>query len=223
MATPTAFSTPKARRTYLTGNWSGPSPFSYPHYAKLTWIYELPIGNQGLIRVPGVPGRILGGWQLTGNHQFRSGNPIAVGSGNISSPIFNGTIRPDLIAGQTIVSNSSAPINFRGIAGGVTYLNRAAFAEQPKTGNNIVGRVGTLGPLLPNIRGPHLVTEDLGIWKAFKFAESRSMEIRGTFLNPFNRVGRGDPVTNLASPFFGQITGSQLGGRNIELAARFVF
>ncbi len=197
--------------------------FSFPHYAKLTWIYELPIGNKGLIRVPGVAGRILGGWQLTGNHQFRSGNPLGIGSGNISSPIFNGSVRPDLVSGQTIVSNSDAPKNFRGIAGGVTYLNRAAFAEQPKSGNNVVGRLGTLGPLLPNIRGPHLVTEDLGIWKAFKFAESRSMEIRGTFLNPFNRVGRGDPVTNLASPFFGQITGAQLGGRNIELAARFVF
>ncbi len=197
--------------------------FSFPHYAKLTWIYEIPVGNGKLVNVPGLAGRLLGGWQLTGVHQFRSGSPLGIGSSNISSPIGNGDIRPDLVSGQTIVSNSGAEKQFRGIVGGATYLNRAAFAEQPKTGNNVVTRIGTLGPLLPNIRGPHFIGEDLGIWKSFKFDEARALEIRGTFLNPFNRVGRGNPVTNLASPFFGQITGSQQGGRNIELSARFVF
>ena len=57
----------------------------------------------------------------------------------------------------------------------------------------------------------------------FRFAESRSFELRATFLNPFNRHGRGDPITNITDPNFGQITGAQIGGRNIELAARITF
>jgi len=76
---------------------------------------------------------------------------------------------------------------------------------------------------LPNIRDRHLVSEDLSLYKAFKFDEVRSVELRGTFLNPFNRVGRGGLVTNITSPFFGQFTGQQLGGRNIELALRVTF
>jgi hypothetical protein len=42
-------------------------------------------------------------------------------------------------------------------------------------------------------------------------------------LNPFNRHGRGNPVTNFSDPFFGQITGQQVGPRNIELSARITF
>ncbi|MCC6538275.1 MAG: TonB-dependent receptor [Bryobacterales bacterium] len=200
------------------------SAFNFPHYAKLTWIYELPIGNSAFLRVPGLAGRILGGWQLTGNHQFRSGAPLGISSSSISSPIFNGTVRPDLVLGQTIVSNPNAQKMFGG-NGPDVYLNRAAFAEQPKTGNNVVSRLGTAPPLLPNIRGPHFVGEDLGISKAFKIDPEgvRSVELRGTFINPFNRVGRGNPVTNLADPNFGKILGAQQGGRNIEIALRLTF
>ncbi len=214
-----------AQDVYNRGLERAITAFSFPHYAKLTWIYELPIGPDKFLRVPGLAGRLLGGWQVTGNHQFRSGSPLSVGSGTISAPIGNGAIRPDLVLGQTIVSDANAPKIFGGQRTGTpaVYLNRAAFAEQPKTGNNVVTRIGTMGPLLPNIRGPHFIGEDLGIWKAFKMSEIRSLEIRGTFLNPFNRVGRGNPVTDLANPLFGQILGAQQGGRNIELSARFVF
>ena len=65
--------------------------------------------------------------------------------------------------------------------------------------------------------------EDLGLWKLFHFDEKRTLEVRGVFLNPFNRVGRGDPITDFSNPFFGQITGQQRGGRNIELSTRITF
>jgi hypothetical protein len=66
-------------------------------------------------------------------------------------------------------------------------------------------------------------TEDLGLQKVFRFSEEGSFELRGTFLNAFNRHGRGNPITNITDPNFGQITGQQFGGRNIELAARLTF
>jgi hypothetical protein len=197
--------------------------FNVPHFFKLTWIYELPIGAGKPIRLNGVANAILGGWQLTGNHQARSGEALGISTSGFNSPI--GSVRPDLVSGVPIVINSDAPKNFRGISGGVAYLNRDAFANPPvhAGGNNVIVRPGTLGPLLPNVRGPAFYNEDLGLQKTFRFAEQRSIEIRGTFLNPFNRVGRGNPITDLNDPNFGQITGPRFGGRNIELAARITF
>lgn len=196
----------------------------YPHFAKITWIYELPIGPEKALKVGGIAGKIIGGWQLTANHQFRSGSPIAIGTGGISNPT-GSTIRPDLVPGQEIIVNADAPINFRGFSGGTPYLNRAAFANPPvfPGGQNVVTRLGTLGPYLPNIRDRHLVTEDMSIQKAFRVTEERYFEIRATFQNPFNRHGIGGLITNITDPNFGQFTGQQVGPRNIELAARIAF
>jgi len=196
----------------------------YPQFAKVTWIYELPFGPGKWVNISGAAGKILGGWQLTGNHQFRSGGPIAIGTGGIVNPI-GSTMRPDRVQGQDITANSDAPINFRGFTGGTAYLNRAAFTNPPvyAGGQNVTQRLGTVGPYLPNIRDAHFTYEDLGIFKAFQFDEHRSFEIRATFLNPFNRHGRGGLVTNITDPNFGQFTGQQIGGRNIELSARITF
>jgi hypothetical protein len=197
--------------------------FHVPHFAKLTWIYELPIGPGKAIPLSGILNTLLGGWQLTGNHQWRSGDALAISTSGIVSPI--GTVRPDLVTGVDIITNSDAPINFRGISGGTTYLDRAAFANPPvhPGGRNVLTRPGTVGPRLPNVRGPAFYFEDLGMQKTFQFDEHRSFELRGTFLNAFNRHGRGNPITNITDPNFGQITGARFGGRNIELSARIRF
>lgn len=197
--------------------------FNYPQYLKLTWIYDLPIGPNKAINVPGVWGKIVGGWNLTGIHQFRSGDPLGIGVARAVNPL--GASRPDLVLGQQIISDSSAGISFRGFTGGQTYLNSAAFTDPPVQpgGRNIITRLGTLGALLPNIRGPMFHGHDLGVQKQYRWTESRVFEIRANFTNFINRAGRGNPVTSLANPFFGQITGAQVGGRNIELSARITF
>ena len=197
--------------------------FHVPHFFKGTWIYELPIGPDRLIPLRGFAYTLLGGWQVTGVHQIRSGDALSISAAGVQSPI--GAVYPDLVAGVPIVVNSDAPISFRGFAGGTPYLNRDAFANPPvfAGGQNVIMRPGTLGPVLPNIRGPRIWSEDVGIQKIFHFSEQRSFELRGTFLNPLNRAGRGNPITSLGDPNFGQITGARFGGRNIELAARVTF
>ncbi|MBK5290258.1 MAG: TonB-dependent receptor [Acidobacteriia bacterium] len=197
--------------------------FHYPQFFKLTWIYELPIGPGKAINVSGVGGKIIGGWSFTGIHNARSGNPLGIGVSVASNPI-GSTIRPDLVSGQTIINDSNAAVNFRGVAGGATYLNRAAFTDPPvhPGGRNVVTRLGTLGPYLPNIRGPLSHSHDIGVMKSHRFAESVMWEIRGNFINVMNMALRGDPVTSLASPFFGQITGKG-GRRSVELSTRITF
>ena len=72
--------------------------YDYPHFAKVTWIYELPIGPDKALRVGGVAGQIIGGWQLTANHQFRSGSPLSIGTGGITNPT-GAVARPDYVLG----------------------------------------------------------------------------------------------------------------------------
>jgi hypothetical protein len=198
--------------------------YDYPHFAKLTWIYELPIGPDKALRVGGVAGRIIGGWQVTANHQIRSGSPLNISTGGISNPT-GAVARPDYILGQSIISDEDAGINFRGVAGGPAYLNRAAFGNPPvfPGGQNVVQRLGTLGPYLPNIRDRYSISENIGIEKTFRFAETRSVDLRGTFINPFNRHGIGGLITNITDPNFGQFTGQQTGPRNVEIALRIAF
>jgi hypothetical protein len=198
--------------------------YHLPHVAKLSWIYELPIGTNKLVNLSPIVDKFLGGWQLSGIHNWRSGNPVAISTGGINLPTGNAA-RPDLVAGVPIVLNSDAGINFRGVNGGTAYLNRAAFANPPvfAGGQNVVTRLGTVGPYLPNIRDRRLTSFDANISKTFKFDEQRTLELRGTFLNAFNWAGVGGLNANLASPFFGQYTGQQLGPRNIEIALRFTF
>ena len=198
--------------------------YHYPHFAKLSWVYDLPIGANKLVKLNGIADKIVGGWQLSGIHNWRSGNPVAIGTGGINLPTGNAA-RPDLVSGVNIVANADAGINFRGVRDGVAYLNRAAFANPPvfAGGQNVVQRLGTVGPYLPNIRERRQTTFDTTIQKMFKFDEQRSMELRGTFLNAFNWAGVGGLNTDLTSPFFGQFTGQQLGPRNIEIALRFTF
>jgi hypothetical protein len=197
--------------------------YHFPHVAKLSWIYEVPFGAGRAVPLNGIANAILGGWQMSGIHNWRSGNPVAIQTGGISLPTGN-AIRPDYVGGN-IVANADAGINFRGITGAPAYLNRAAFANPPvfAGGQNIVQRLGTVGPYLPNIRDRRLTTFDASIQKQFKFSEERYFELRGTFLNAFNWAGVGGLNTNITSPFFGQYTGQQLGPRNVEIALRFNF
>ena len=190
----------------------------------MTWIYELPIGPNKALRVGGVAGKIIGGWQLTANHQFRSGSPLSISTGGITNPT-GAVARPDYVLGQSIVSNPDAGINFRGFTGGAAYLNRAAFANPPvfPGGQNVIQRLGTLGPFLSTIRDRYSISENIGIEKAFHFDEKRYAELRGTFINPFNRHGIGGLITNITDPNFGQFTGQQTGPRNMELALRIAF
>src|SRR5207247_9560451 len=66
----------------------------FPHFLKLTWIYELPIGPGKAVDVKGVLGRVVGGWTLTGIHDYRSGGTLSVFDSRMNGAGF--PIRPDV-------------------------------------------------------------------------------------------------------------------------------
>jgi hypothetical protein len=196
--------------------WGYAANRHFPHFLKLTWIYELPIGSGKAIDVGGVLGQIVGGWTVTGIHNYRSGGTLS-----ISDPRINGAgypIRPDVVAGvDPIIYDGSAVDLVRG----TPYLNPAAFATQPLSPQGIPTRIGTAPPVL-DVRGPARYTEDLGFLKRVGTSD-RSAEIRVDVLNLLNRSGLAGPNTDISSPNFGRITGVGQGARRLQVSLRATF
>jgi hypothetical protein len=218
-----AYTFSKTEDNYLTQDASGEDwglaqgGRHFPHFLKLTWIYELPIGPDKAIDVKGVLGQIVGGWTVTGIHNYRSGGTLTVFDSRMNGAGF--PIRPDVVSGVD-------PIIFDGshldVVRGTPYLNPAAFATQPLTAQGIPTRIGT-APVVLDARGPMFLSEDLGLMKRFTAGGERSFEFRVDLVNALNRSGLGGPNTDIASPNFGRIFGIGIGARRLQLSLRATF
>jgi hypothetical protein len=199
--------------------------FNFPQYFKLTWIYELPFGKGRQFSLGSVGNTLLGGWNITGVHNYRSGSPLAITMGGArTDAIFQGTLRPDYLTGAEPVLGTSGQLDVVNANNSIQYLNPAAFRAVPLTPGGVPTRLGTAPRYLPNVRGPHFLSEDFGIEKRFEFGEKRAVEIRSDFFNTFNRAGLGNPVTDVTNTSqFGKITGPQQGPRNIQVSLRVEF
>jgi hypothetical protein len=202
--------------------------YDIPHFFKLTWIYELPIGPDKPLNVGGVAGKIVGGWTLSAIHNYRSGDVLRVTDSRIAAAAIgyyssanptNTMIRPDVVPGvdQVVYGGGSADIQ-----AGTVYLNPGAFALQRLSTRGIPERIGTAPRYLTDARGPGRVREDLGIMKRVAFG-SRSIEARVDILNLLNRAGLANPRTDLADPGFGRIFGVAYGPRRFQFSARVAF
>ncbi len=188
----------------------------FPHFLKVTWIYELPFGPGKRFDVDGVLGHIVGGWTLTGIHNYRSGGTLSVFDTRISGAGF--PVRPDVISGVDQVIYDGSAVD---LARGTPYLNPAAFALQPLTAQGIPTRIGTAPPII-DARGPAFYSEDLGLMKRVG-AGDRSFEFRVDLINALNRSGLGGPELNLSNPNFGRITSVGIGARRLQFSLRATF
>ena len=198
--------------------------FDRPQVLKLTWIYELPFGRgRQFLNRGGIANQVLGGWTVTGIQTYQSGDPLYIESGLSGDGYwYNGDTRGDVLPGVPLRVPSTGPFDFAG-GTGIGYLNPAAFAAPPTTPNGVVLRPGTSPRLFGNLRGPRNPSENFGIFKNFPFREGMYIQFRCDLLNAFNRVGLGDPDTNLGDSTFGRILDVGEGPRRIQLAGRFTF
>ena len=192
----------------------------FPHFLKLTWIYDLPIGPGKALDVNGVLGQIVGGWTLTGIHNYRTGGTISVFDSRINNPGNTGfPFRPDIVEGVD-------PIIFDGshldVVNGTPYLNPAAFATQPLSTQGVPSRPGTAPPVL-DVRGPAFYSEDVGLMKRFGVGAEPSFEFRVELINALNRSGVGNLNTDISSPNFGRLFGVGIGARRLQLSLRATF
>ena len=192
--------------------------FNQPQNFKLTWTYDTPFGK----------GRrwdfkkwnfVLGGWQLAGIQNYASGFPIAIGSSGLNTPAGFGSIRPDVL--NSNMANGSIP-GSADYSEPVQWMNAAAFANVPMTGNGVPLRVGT-APRNLNLTGMATLSETMRMSKSFAFFEEKAkFRVGMTLSNPFKRQYRYLTDTTVGDSSFGQVLA---GGadRTMQLDARVDF
>ena len=183
------------------------SDFDARHRFVLSGLYQLPFKAQGSLLK-----RVVEGWNLSPVFNAQSGNPfsaiIPVTDTRGSLLAFN---RPNLAAGQPLYAPDQGPAQ---------WLNKAAFLQQA-TGFGNSGR---------NIlKAPGLMNFDLSATKTTAIREGIGVQFRAEVFNILNHPNFTQPVNQVTSSQFGQITatravrGDVSSSRQIQLGMKLVF
>jgi hypothetical protein len=184
----------------------GLANFNAKHIASLSWIVDLPSfrRHHAALRL------IVGGWQLNGLLQMRTGLPLnpTLGSSDVALS-GTGNQRPNVVGDWQLPSDRPRAEKI------ARWFNPAAFAG-PAT--------GTFGNAGRNvIIGPGSATTNVGLFKSFPLPlrEGTKLQFRSEFFNALNRVNLGNPNTTLGSSM-GRIT-SAGSPRVLQLALKVLF
>jgi Carboxypeptidase regulatory-like domain/TonB dependent receptor/TonB-dependent Receptor Plug Domain len=189
-------------------NWYGPSDFDVRHRFVVNGIWELPFGKSKPYFQNGIAGAILGGWDLTGSLNVRSGRPFTVTQSG--DPLKLGSLSTTLadLVGDPNVTNQTVD----------NFFNTAAFA--PLTGTTT--RFG----LQPRnaLRGPGFASLDMAVHRRFNLGrENTNLEFRWEVFNVLNRANFGLPNRTINGGGFGTITTLQGDPRIMQFALRLSF
>ena len=183
-----------------------------PHVFALSYSYELPFGQgKALLNGKGVADKVLGGWVLTGIHQYSAGTPILLTANN-TLPLFNAALRPNAIAGVSRRADSGdfdPAVDF--------WINRAAFTAPAAL------TFGTSARSYTDLRNPNFLNENFGLLKRIKIVERVTATFRAELFNAFNRVVFAAPQANVSNAQFGRISGQSNTPRQGQLALRLEF
>jgi hypothetical protein len=187
----------------------GLSSFNQTHKFTADYLLELPLGHDKRWLAGNTPWRaIVGDWQWSGDWTIASGlsfTPRLLGDINDVNAGTNGTLRPDVVPGQSV---SLADPSIR------DWFNTAAFVAPPP---------GQYGNARRNsIIGPGTKAFDMAFTKIIPLKESRMLEFRAQSTNIFNIPTYSSIDTSVTSPTFGRVTA--VGAmRQFTMTARFRF
>jgi hypothetical protein len=213
-----------ARGLDNVGAWNDPNGSLYPQDAynfkdekalaenivKLnsvaSWVYETPFGRGRRFLRSSSPlvDAFLGGWQIDGIWNWRTGLPLTISSPACANCAMGGdrTTRADVVPGVSPSVSNQGP---------QAWFNPAAFIAQT-TPYGTVGR--------DTIWAPGLQQWDLGFAKRFTVSERRYFQFRGELFNAFNQVNLKMPASTAGAAGFGTITAA-LPGRNVQFGMKF--
>ncbi|MDQ6707132.1 MAG: TonB-dependent receptor, partial [Acidobacteriota bacterium] len=186
-----------------------------PHVFSAATIYDLPFGKGKPIGSNWNPVAmaVLGNWRASGVQHYQSGTPFGVSSGQ---NLFGaGNARANYVSGQPFLNPNFNPKDPTS-----RYLNPAAFVQPAN------GVFGNVPAVIPNLRQPIQLSEDVAISKDFPFGktEKKSFEFRASAFNVANRHLLGGLNTGITSGAYGQFSNPQANQpRNIEFSLRFKF
>lgn len=180
--------------------------FDRTHNLQVGWVYDLPMGKNGMVAKTGVAAAVLGGWSVNGIISAYTGTPFS-----ISAPGASLNAPDNSQTADQINLNVAYPHN---VGPGQLYFDKNAFQAVTDV------RFGTSGRNI--LRGPGVLNTDLGIGRNFRFAERFNLNFRGEFFNFANTSHFNGPSSSVTSATFGQIT-SAYGERQIRLGLRLSF
>jgi hypothetical protein len=157
-------------------------------------------------------GLVLGGWVVTGIHQYSSGVPLLPAANN-TLPLFNGALRPDVVLDASQLRNPAD--NFDPAVD--RWINPAAFRIPAAF------RFGTSARGYSSLRAPSFLNENFGLLKRIPLTERLTLTLRGELFNAFNRVVFAAPQTNVSNAAFGRIAAQAGTPRQGQVAARIDF
>ncbi|MDQ2899263.1 MAG: TonB-dependent receptor, partial [Acidobacteriota bacterium] len=176
-----------------------------------SYVYDLPLGRGRALNLSNpILNGALGGWQLSGITNFRSGMPLNITTANDLANVGTSGQRPN----ATGVPQRRLDPRTNGLL---------AFATNPYA----TPAKGTFGNLGRNtLRGFGINDWDVGIHKNFaipRFGEQSRLQVRGEFFNFFNHTQfLGVATTQNVSSTFG-IVNSTLDPRILQIAAKLYF
>ena len=187
----------------------GPAVNDVLHRVNGTFIYEVP----GIRDGHGILNGILGGWQISGILQARSGGALI-----ITQPSGIARSRPDVVPGvDLVVAEWKDACDARGC----NYLNAAGFTRVPVSSvTNATLRPGTYQ--LDMARGPGNFNLHSTFAKNFGIGGGRTLQLRTDVFSLLNRKNYNNPELRINNADFGRITGAS-GSRTFQIGARLTF
>jgi hypothetical protein len=173
-----------------------------------TAVYQIPLGHgrQFANNLHRVLDGVVGGWEVGGFFTLQSSQPLQVTQNG--GTLQFGTQRPNLIGNPA--TTGSVYDRF------TNWFNVAAFSQP------LPDYFGS-APRFLNVRGPRLNTMDLAITKSWRTTERQRLEFRAEASNFRNHPIFSPPGSTFGSGSFGQITGTKIGARNVQLSLKYYF
>ncbi|MGA1994796.1 MAG: TonB-dependent receptor [Bryobacteraceae bacterium] len=200
----------------------GPSQFDIGQALKGDVVYALPFGKgQTFLKDQGgIVDALLGGWHASGIFIIETGTPFTPvwGGANLSGSAPNGNL---YLAGFSAAESWYPNVvgNWHASNQNVNqWFNPAAFAEPSPYTFGDMGRNVLFGP------GERTLNFSMGkTFRIPKLGEGGQVQVRFDATNVFNHPCFSNPNANIGTPAAGIITGTTVGGRVLQLGARFAF
>jgi hypothetical protein len=173
-------------------DYKGLAKYDRRHILTYSAIWDLPFGKGKGMATHGVPGVLLGGWQLNGLWTWQSGLPLTFSASSTALNAPGNSQKPDVVAPVQILGNYGP---------GQYWFTPASFANPP---SNRIGNVGR-----DILHGPHLFNINGSVFRRFNISERIKLEFRAEAYNLTNTKWLDLPDTTLGDAAFGQITTAQ--------------
>jgi hypothetical protein len=208
--------------TYNTSNLWGPSEFDTRHVIFINYLYTLPFFKDSST----LSGRLLGGWQLSGLHQFQTGTPCGIGSNTEYAGV--GEVGSFGCGNEGQFWNLNGPVTYPdqfNAGGGSTahYFSTTTSSGGPLFTPPTPGTFVLQNGVRNSIYGPTTTTWNLSLFKTFKVTEHQSLAFRAEAYDILNHPNWSGPGLNPTSSTFGIITGKDGLSRNLQLSLRYAF